>query len=177
MLLASGVNFGFKKSLPHILGISIGFFILLACVGFGLGQILTNSPLAFTILKSASAIYLVYLSWAIAMSGEVQGADKSTGKKPMSFFGAVMFQWVNPKAWIMAISAYSLYVPPNASYQAILFTAGLFSIICLPCIIVWLYFGVSLKRFLSDAINLRIFNYTMAFLLLLSLFSFVGSEL
>ena len=112
MLLSSGVNYGFERSLPHMLGISGGFCFLLLCVGFGLGQLLENAPSLYTALKIAGAIYLLYLAFKIATSGPI---SSSVGKGvPMSFLEAAAFQWVNPKAWVMAITSMALYSTPTA---------------------------------------------------------------
>ncbi len=114
MLLASGVNFGFVRTIPHMLGIGIGFLVLLLAVGFGLGAVLTAFPALHTGLKIAGGVYLLYLAWKIAMSRSL--ASKGEAKaRPMSFIEAAAFQWVNPKAWVMAITAMAVYTNPDAS--------------------------------------------------------------
>jgi threonine/homoserine/homoserine lactone efflux protein len=117
MLLASGVNFGFRRTIPHIFGISTGFLVLVLAVGFGLGEVFIRVPIAYQILKWVGAAYLLYLAWNIANSGppgEGSGEQVSCAK-PMSFWGAAAFQWVNPKAWVMAIGAFSTYAPTMTS--------------------------------------------------------------
>jgi threonine/homoserine/homoserine lactone efflux protein len=142
MLLASGMNFGFKAAVPHMLGISGGFFILLLAVGFGLGEVFARQPVTYTVMKWAGAIYLVYLAWRIANAGAVadpvEGAIKP---KPLSFIGAALFQWVNPKAWVMAASTFSIYLPPTSSWLMAVAFSALFTAINLPCVSCWTLFG------------------------------------
>ncbi len=171
MLLTSGVNFGFRLTIPHLLGVSSGFLFLLLAVGLGLAEIFTRLPWAFVILRWVGAFYLLYLAWCIAMSGPVN--DTNPGghpAKPLGFWGAVAFQWVNPKAWVMAVSTFSTYVPAASGPSTIVSAAVVFSIIGLPCIIVWALFGSGLRHVLQVRRNLVIFNYSMAALLLLSLY-------
>ncbi len=167
MLLASGVNFGFRRTIPHMLGIGAGFAFLLVCVGFGLGQVLEIFPLAFTGLKIAGGLYMVYLAWQIAVSGPVaEGA--STGR-PMTFLQAAAFQWVNPKAWVMAVSSMALYTDPERYWFSVLIVAAIFAIINVPSVSLWAGMGVGLRGFLANPQRLRIFNVTMAVLLVASL--------
>lgn len=172
MLLSSGVNFGFKKSIWHILGVIFGFFLLLVCVGLGIGQLMTRLPWAFYALKWCGGIYLLYLAWNIATSTSIEESE-SNAAKPMSFLSASLFQVVNPKAWIMAISAYSLYIPASSGTWIIISMAALYAAICLPCIMVWVAFGLSLRTYLSDAMKLKLFNYLMALLLVMSLYPLI----
>lgn len=171
MLLASGVNFGFRSSVPHMLGISSGFLVLTLAVGLGLAEIFSRLPWTFVILRWTGAIYLLYLAWCIAMSGPVQDTNpEGRSAKPMGFWSAVAFQWVNPKAWVMAVSTFSTYVPAASGTGTIVSAAVLFSIIGLPCIVVWTLFGSGLRHVLQVRRNLVIFNYSMAALLVLSLY-------
>ncbi|QVN20361.1 LysE family translocator [Burkholderia pyrrocinia] len=172
MLLASGVNFGFRRTMPHLFGISIGVAILMLCVGFGLGEAFKRLPLLYTILEAASVAYLLYLAWRIGTSGEV----KAHGAKPrpMTFIEAAAFQWVNPKAWMMVLTAattvrLSADYGMNAAWMAVVFI-----LIGFPCICLWAAFGLGLRRFLSNQRALRIFNVTMAVLLILSLYPLVA---
>jgi threonine/homoserine/homoserine lactone efflux protein len=109
MLLASGVNFGFLRTIPHALGISLGFMLLVVAVGLGLGEIFTAAPWTYTALRWIGAAYLLYLAWCIATSGRMSEAGEHGGT-PMTFLGAAAFQWVNPKAWVMAVGAITTYV-------------------------------------------------------------------
>ena len=172
MLLASGVNFGFRRTMPHLFGISIGVAILMLCVGFGLGEAFKRLLLLYTILEAASVAYLLYLAWRIGTSGEV----KAHGAKPrpMTFIEAAAFQWVNPKAWMMVLTAattvqLSADYGMNAAWMSVVFI-----LIGFPCICLWAAFGLGLRRFLSNPRALRLFNVTMAVLLILSLYPLVA---
>ncbi|MGI9402096.1 MAG: LysE family translocator [Rhizobiaceae bacterium] len=167
MLLASGVNYGFRPTIPHMLGIAIGFGILLLCVGAGLGQLLISAPTAFTMVKFAGAAYLIFLAWKIANSGPIEAREASG--KPMTFIQAAAFQWVNPKAWVMAVSAMAIYTLEDRYWFSVLLVAFVFVIINLPCVSVWCAMGTGLRKWLSDPKTLRLFNYTMAILLVASL--------
>jgi threonine/homoserine/homoserine lactone efflux protein len=171
MLLASGVNFGFRNSIPHMLGISSGFFVMVLAVGFGLAEIFANFPWVYGLLKWVGAIYMLYLAWCIATSGPLEDA-RSQGRspKPLSFSGAALFQWVNPKAWIMAVSAFSTYVPASSGFVAVASTAFLFALVNLPSVGVWALFGSRLRHVLQVRRNLLLFNYGMAGLLVASLY-------
>lgn len=169
MLLASGVNFGFRRTIPHMLGIGVGFFILLLAVGFGLGALIETVPSFYTVLKFAGGAYMLYLAWKIAMSrsiGEAKHRDKS---EPMTFFQAAAFQWVNPKAWVMAITGIATYANHDDYYVAVLLVSAAFAIVNLPSVSVWAGFGTLLRNWLSDPIRLKWFNLIMALLLVLSL--------
>ncbi|WP_296747052.1 LysE family translocator [Mesorhizobium sp.] len=164
MLLTSGVNFGIVRTIPHMLGISIGFFVLLLAVGFGLGAVLTAVPALHTALKIAGAAYLLYLAWKIAMSRSMASRSK-TEAKPMRFIDAAAFQWVNPKAWVMAITAMAVYTNPDHPFISVMLIAAAFAIVNLPSVSVWAGFGTALRGFLSDPIRLKWFNIGMGVLL------------
>ncbi|TRN55655.1 LysE family translocator [Pseudomonas syringae] len=169
MLLASGVNFGFSRTLPHMLGISVGFFVLVLAVGFGLGSVFKAWPVLYTILRYVGAAYLLYLAWKIATSGPASDNVDSQGK-PLSFMSAALFQWVNPKAWIMAIGAISTYTPMQGYFYNVLVISAVFALINLPSMGVWAGFGSLLRNVLRDPLGLRIFNGVMAALLVASLY-------
>ncbi|MBC9745393.1 LysE family translocator [Pseudomonas syringae] len=169
MLLASGVNFGFSRTLPHMLGISVGFFVLVLAVGFGLGSVFKAWPVLYTILRYVGAAYLLYLAWKIATSGPASDKVDSQGK-PLSFVSAALFQWVNPKAWIMAIGAISTYTPMQGYFYNVLVISAVFALINLPSVGVWAGFGSLLRNVLRDPLGLRIFNGVMAALLVASLY-------
>lgn len=168
MLLTSGVNFGFRRSLPHMLGIGAGFVALLLAVGFGLGAVLTAYPQLRLALKIAGGAYLLYLAWRIAMSRSIsaRGADAA---QPMTFLGATAFQWVNPKAWVMAVTAMALYTNPQAPFLSVILVAIAFGVVNLPCVSSWAAFGTALRGLLSDPTRLKWFNIAMALLLAASL--------
>ena len=171
MLLASGVNFGFKPTVPHLLGISAGFLVMAFAVGLGLAEFFTRLPWLYGVLKWAGAIYLLYLAWRIANSAPP--ADAPPGVRPaqpLGFWGAAAFQWVNPKAWVMAISGYSTYVPASSGLMVVAGAALLFALINLPCVSVWALFGASLRNLMRVRRTLIAFNYGMAALLAISLY-------
>jgi threonine/homoserine/homoserine lactone efflux protein len=171
MLLASGVNFGFRSTVPHMLGISVGFLALTLSIGFGLAEMFSRLPWLYGILKWAGAVYLLYLAWRIATSGPPDEANFNVrSTKPMSFWQAAAFQWVNPKAWVMTVSTFSTYVPGSSGPAVIITVAALFALISFPSVGIWTLFGSGLRRFLQVRRNLIIFNYGMAIALVLSLY-------
>ncbi len=168
MLLTSGLNFGMRRTLPHMLGVGIGFTVMIMIVGLGLGEVFKLYPFLLTILKYAGAAYILWLAWKISQSGPVEGDGEVQGK-PMTFLQAAAFQWVNPKAWIMAVSAIATYTVPQNFTASVLVVSLIFGVTNLPCIASWAMFGAGLKRFLNDPKIIRIFNYVMAVLLIASL--------
>ncbi len=174
MLMASGTNFGFARSIPHMLGVSIGFTLMIVLVGAGLAQVFELYPIAHTVLKYASCAYLLYLAFKIATSappGSKAGAEEKT--RPMTFVQAALFQWVNPKAWTMALTAVSAYTLPANPFVSLLVVASVFGAINLPTVGSWTLMGMQLRRFLSDPLKLRIFNVTMAVVLVATLYPVV----
>lgn len=169
MLLASGVNFGLRRSLPHMFGISLGFMLLVASVGLGLGQLFERIPLLYSVLRYLGAAYLLYLAWKIAGSGAPDSQSKAAGK-PFTFLQAAAFQWVNPKAWIMAIGAITTYTPQENFVVNVLLIAALFALVNCPSVGLWTVAGSLLRNWLSNARALRTFNIGMALLLVASLY-------
>jgi threonine/homoserine/homoserine lactone efflux protein len=169
MLLSSGLTYGFRPTLPHILGITFGFAFMVGAVGIGLGTVFLAYPILQAILKWAGVAYLVYLAAAIAMSEPVKPEEGGRRKGPMTFIGAAMFQWINAKGWVMVISTITAYAaiaafPLNIAIQvAISLVLGIFS--CTA----WAMFGSALRPLLSSRLAVRIFNLVMAILLLASL--------
>lgn len=172
MVMASGLNYGFKKTLPHIAGITIGFSLMVFLAGLGLLSILESIPFVYKALHVICAIYLLYLAWKIATASPLSN-DKTTNKKPFTFFQAMAFQWVNPKAIVMSMAAITTYVPQTSESTflfSVLIIAVLFGCVTFPCISIWTMFGTSLRRFLNDPLHYKIFNITMAIALVLSLY-------
>ncbi len=167
MLMASGANFGIQRTIPHWLGIGIGFTAMIVLVGVGLMQVFDAFPVAYMILKILSVAYLLYLAWKIANAAPPGDAD-ATGT-PMTFLQACAFQWVNPKAWAMALTAVSVYTPTQ-DVAAILLTALIFGVINLPACSTWMFIGQQMRRFLTNPARLRAFNIAMATLLVASLY-------
>ena len=169
MLLASGVNYGFRRSMPHALGISVGFMVLVISVGLGLGEVFKVFPWAYAVLRYVGAAYLLYLAWKIATAGGMSESNDERGK-PMTFLGAAAFQWVNPKAWIMALGAITTYTPAEGYITNVLVIALVFAVVNLPSVCVWVGCGTGLRNVLREPRWLRVFNWSMAGLLVLSLY-------
>ncbi|RRV19895.1 LysE family translocator [Stutzerimonas nitrititolerans] len=168
MLLASGLNYGFVRSLPHVLGISIGFAVMVMGVGAGLGRLFEAYPSLYTVLRIVGGAYLMYLAWQIATAAPM--GDASAHGRPFGFWKAAAFQWVNPKAWIMAIGAITAYLPVGGGMQAVVVLSLLFALVNAPSVTVWVTFGTTLRLWLTDLRHLRIFNVSMAIMLVLSLY-------
>lgn len=167
MLFASGVNFGFRLTVPHMLGIGAGFLSLLIGVGMGLGAVLHAYPPAFIALKVAGGLYLLWIAWKIGSSRSMgEGEAKA---RPMTFLGAAAFQWVNPKAWVMAVTAMAVYPNPEQYALTVAIVALVFAAVNVPSVSTWAGFGSALREWLSVPVRLKWFNITMAVLLVLSL--------
>jgi threonine/homoserine/homoserine lactone efflux protein len=169
MLLSSGLTYGFRRTLPHVAGIVIGFAFMVGAVGLGLGTIFITYPVLQTILKYAGVAYLVYLAAVIAMSGPVT-PDQDNRRGPMTFWGAAMFQWINVKGWVMVIGTITAYAciasfPWNITIQVML-SLLLGAMSCSA----WALFGSALRPILTSRKAVRAFNIVMAVLLLASLF-------
>ena len=171
MLMASGANFGFMRTLPHMMGVNLGFTLMVALVGLGLAGLFELYPVAKTVLTAISVAYLIYLAWKIARAGAPKAEGDAAGR-PFTFLQAAAFQWVNPKAWTMALTAMTAYAP-GATATAALLVAAVFGVVNLPSIVVWVVAGQGLRRFLTNERRLTLFNYTMAGLLLASLYPVV----
>jgi threonine/homoserine/homoserine lactone efflux protein len=167
MLLSSGLNFGFRRTIPHLLGICIGFSFMVLAVGLGLGELFKRYTWLYNVLRYLAAAYLFYLAWRIARSGPVEIGDEN--KKPISFLQAVAFQWVNPKAWMMAIVAITTYASQESYLVHVVIISVLFIFSVAPCGMIWIAFGNWLRSCLNK-VYLRIFNISMAVLLILSLY-------
>lgn len=173
MLMTSGVNFGVKRSIPHLMGISLGFPTMILAIGLGLSALFQTYPVIHQIIKVIGITYLLYLSWLIANS-----SSKMEGKtiaKPFSFIQAAAFQWVNPKGWIMAVGAIATFTSVQQDLTAQVITiATVFLFIAFPCALVWLGFGVVLKRLLKNPRQQKIFNISMAVLLVASIIPMIA---
>ncbi|MBD9647740.1 LysE family translocator [Ensifer sp. PDNC004] len=167
MLFASGVNFGFVRTIPHMLGIGAGFFLLLIAVGFGLGALLHSVPVVYTALKFAGGAYLIWIAWKIGTSRSLSEGKASA--QPMTFIGAAAFQWVNPKAWVMAVSAMATYTSSDSYLFSVLVVGLVFALVNVPSVSTWAGFGSALRQWLSEPSRLKWFNITMAVLLVISL--------
>jgi len=175
MLMASGANFGFQRTIPHMLGIGIGFTVMIVLVGAGLMQVFDAYPVSHSILKVVSVVYLAYLAIKIANASAPSGSRSETDSTPFSFLQAALFQWVNPKAWTMALTAITIYAP-DRSLGAVVFVALIFGIINLPSVSIWTLMGQQMARFLTSPMRLRVFNWTMAALLIPSLYPVLAGQ-
>jgi len=168
MLLSSGANFGFQRTIPHMMGVGLGFVFMLILVGIGLIKIFETYPMSKEILKIFSIVYLAYLAFKISTAAAplVEAEHKPS---PLTFIQAAMFQWVNPKAWTMALTAISVY-SPDRNMETIAIIGLIFGLVNLPSVSLWTILGLKLRRWLTNRARLRIFNYTMAAMLLSSLY-------
>jgi threonine/homoserine/homoserine lactone efflux protein len=173
MLMASGTNFGVRRTMPHFWGVIIGFTALILLVGLGLSQIFVAFPIAHVVLRVLSALYMLYLAWKIA-TAPPPGEGKARGE-PMTFVQALMFQWVNPKGWSMALTVVSAYVVGYNvwGYVFVAVVLGLTSIVASG---LWMLTGARLRSLLTNPRALRIFNICMALLLVASLYPVLFSR-
>ncbi len=169
MLLSSGLTYGFRRTLPHVAGITIGFAFMVGAVGLGLGTIFIAYPVLRTILKYAGVAYLVYLAAAIALSGPVTPGQR-TGRSPMTFWGAAMFQWINVKGWVMVIGTITAYAGIAAFPWNIVIQVMLSLLLGAVSCAAWALFGSALRPVLTSPRAVRAFNVVMASLLLASLY-------
>ena len=229
MLMASGVHFGYRRTLAHLMGVQLGFGFMLIAVGLGLHTVLAQFPAFYDGVRFAGGAYMVWMAWSLASARPqveahaAQGARRSGATqafeddarqpqaaiasaakqskdygassthaappraatsdiahelprfvqheaKPLGFWGAVLFQWVNPKAWVMAVTIMSAYVPPGAGLLHIAPLGLMFAVLGFPCSSVWVGFGSALRSYLQDAFRMRVFNCSMAAALLASLY-------
>jgi threonine/homoserine/homoserine lactone efflux protein len=171
MLAASGLNFGLRRTWPHVWGVSLGFTLMVVLVGLGMGAVFVQYPWLHPVLKYLSAAYLLFLAWKIANAAPpLQPGEATAQSQPMSFLQAALFQWVNPKAWVMTTGMVSAYVPSGEAFWGHLGLAAVIAIVVgLPCIVLWAAFGSALRRWLHRPRMIRAFNWTMAMLLVLSI--------
>ncbi len=166
MLMASGANFGFRRTVPHMLGIGLGFPGMVFLVGIGVMQLFDRWPASYLILKVLSVTYLLYLAWKIANAAPPKEAQAEG--KPLSFVQSAAFQWVNPKAWSMALSAITLYAG-SRDLGAVIWVAGTYVLVSTISTTSWTVLGQQMRRLLRSKARLRIFNWVMAILLVATL--------
>jgi threonine/homoserine/homoserine lactone efflux protein len=167
LLAASGVNFGFTGTIPHMLGVTFGFAVLVVVCAGGLGLIVTALPQLQLVMKVAGAAYMLWLAYKVAtahLSGEERGPAR-----PFTFLQAAAFQWVNPKAVVAALSAVALYVRPGHEVGDFSIMLGVLTVCTVGAVLTWTGFGVGLRRFLRDPAHARWFNAAMALLLVASI--------
>ena len=166
MILASGLNFGIRKSIPHLLGIAFGFPIMLIAVGFGLDSLVTQIPGIHLFVKVAGVGYLLFLAYKMFVT--TQQKKLNQGAKPLTFIQAVLFQWVNPKAWVMIFSGIGVFTTSTDMQTTTLILALSFFIAIFPCNGSWLFLGSQMKKLIKTDFHYKVFNRTMAILLLVS---------
>ncbi|MFW2545091.1 LysE family translocator [Primorskyibacter sp. 2E107] len=166
MLMASGANFGLRRTIPHLAGVAFGFPAMIVPVGLGVMQIFDLWPPAQTILRAVSVLYMLWLAWKIAHAAPPK--DRDAEARPLTFLQAAAFQWVNPKAWSMALGAITLYAT-SRDIGAILWVAGAFLTLGTVSAVTWVTLGTGVRRLLGQPARLRIFNWVMAGLLLASM--------
>ncbi len=160
MLTASGATFGFRRTVPHILGVCFGFSAVLVAVCAGLDALFTRWPDLQTALRWAGAAYLVYLGWRILRAGEAKAAD---APKPLTAWEAALFQFLNPKAWVMTLTAAAMFLPRELGFLlACAYMVVVMALVNLPCITVWALFGSSLRGLLARPAGRATFNAAMA---------------
>jgi len=166
-VMASGANFGIRKSLPVFMGICVGFAIMLLLIGVGFGQVFERVPVLHLVIKCLGTLYLLYLAFLIATATEISAS--SAQAKPLTFMNGVLFQWLNAKAWVVATGAITAFTTAGADFytQNVIISITFF-IISFPCVGLWLFFGSTLKKVLKSHQHRRVFNYSMAGLLVMS---------
>jgi len=167
MVMASGANWGLARTMPHIVGIALGFPVMIVAVGLGMEAVFEAVPQLDDILKWVAFAYLLYLAWRVANAGKPRLARE--GGRPLGLIGAAAFQWVNPKAWALVLGAMALFVTPTGDHFAeVGLVALLFGVVCIPNGVVWALFGTAIARFLENDRHRRVFNVAMAVLLVAS---------
>ena len=168
MLTTTGVNFGVRRGIPHLMGICVGFPIMLVLIGLGFGGLFDLYPILHDIIKMIGIVYLLYLAWKIGVTRQSDEIEEQS--RPITFVQAAAFQWVNPKAWVMGSSALAAFTSLEANFLLqVLIVAGTFLVITIPSAGIWLIFGAGLQHVLKDPDHLRIFNVSMAVLLVASI--------
>jgi threonine/homoserine/homoserine lactone efflux protein len=183
MLMASGVNFGFRRSLWHLMGVDLGFAFMVLCVGLGLHSVLDRHPEVYTVLRYVGGAYMVWIAWKLASARPAPAEEVTTTHtagsaptaKPMGFWAAAAFQWVNPKAWVMAVTCMTTYLASDAATSEVVVLAGLYLVLGTPCSAFWVGFGQAMRGLLRNPLRLRLFNITMALALVASLYPMLAS--
>ena len=168
MLMASGANFGVRRTVPHMMGVGLGHSFMIVVLGAGLVQVFETYPLTLTVMKWVSVGYLLYLSWKIANAAPKAPGAPETGGQPFTCLQAAAFQWVNPKGWFMALTAISAYTG-NQTMREVVIVAVVFVCTNIPSISFWTVLGQQMRKFLTSPVRLRTFNIVMALLLVATL--------
>ena len=169
LVASSGVNFGFRATIPHILGVTFGYPVMLLLVGVGLAQLFVAIPQVHVILKYVCIVYLLYLSWKIATAAAL-GDETRQAAKPLTFLQAAAFQWVNGKGWVVALSAVTTYTVVESSLMLqVIALSAIAMVVTIGSVCTWTAFGAILRQYLHTEKRRRLFNYCMAGLLVLSI--------
>ena len=169
ILLAAGANFGFRRAIPLVLGLSFSFLAMLLLVGFGLGQVLRAHETLYTVLKLLSLLYILWLAWNIARSSPREAEAGEPASQPLTFLQMALLQWINPKAWAVALTVTAAYTTQAGYVASLLSMVLLFGLVNLPSVSAWALFGSFLRRILRDPPKVRAFNLVMALLLVASM--------
>ena len=166
MIMASGVNFGLARTMPHVMGVAVGITTVITLAGSGLNAALMLLPQLRFVMLLASTVYLIFLAWKIANAAPPQSAARAGA--PFTFWQALGFQWVNPKVWALGMAAVAIYAPQNA-FAHILVVALSFALVGFASNTTWAWIGSVIRRFFSTGRRLRLFNVAAALLLVVSL--------
>ncbi len=169
MLLSSGLTFGYKKTIPHMFGIILGFPLMVLIIGLGMGALFEKFPLVLTVLKVVGILYLFWMAYKIARNSSSYEVDENNQSKSFTFVQSALFQWVNPKAWIMAITAISVFVSSNENsmIQVLIIAFIYFLSLCISSN-TWAFGGILLKKFIKNSKSVQKINVIMAILLVAS---------
>ncbi len=168
MVMASGLNFGYRRTVPHMLGISVGFPVMLVAVGAGLGAIIQGHPEVQRVLSYVGAAYLLWLAWKIAVAAAPETG--AVAGRPIGFFQAAGFQWINPKAWMIALGAVATFTSADGNFVTeVAIIVVILAVVVYPCVSVWALFGGALGRLLHRPHLRTVFNVIVALLLIASL--------
>jgi len=173
MLMASGLNYGFGRTLPHMLGVALGFTGMVLAVAFGIAKVFEWVPALYVALKVVSVVYLLWLAWQIA-TADPRPKSGEAGGRPLTFVEAAAFQWVNPKAWIMAVGASAAYIVASAPIASVIAIATMFLVVGLGSSATWVVGGSALRRLIGNPTAIRVVNIALALLLVASLWPIVG---
>jgi threonine/homoserine/homoserine lactone efflux protein len=168
MLTASGVNFGFTRSIPHMSGVTLGFLVMVGACAAGLGLVFAAVPTLQLVLKVSGAAYMLWLAWKVANAKPADKVDEVVGE-PLTFLQAAAFQWVNPKGVLAALSGIALFMRPDHALIDFAIMAGVYGVATCASVLVWTGFGVALRKLLGNPRHARIFNIAMGLLLVASI--------